>query len=34
VRQIWQEHGLKPHLLRTFKVGNDPRFGEKLKGYR
>ncbi len=26
VRRIWHKHGLKPHLLGTFKVGNDPRF--------
>jgi transposase len=25
VGRIWLEHGLKPHLLRTFKVSNDPR---------
>ena len=31
VGRIWQEHGLKPHLVRTFKVSNDPRFAEKLE---
>lgn len=31
VGRIWLEHGLKPHLLRTFKVSNDPRFAEKLE---
>src|ERR1700720_2082429 len=31
VRRIWHKHGLKPHLSRTFKVSNDPRFAEKLK---
>jgi len=31
VGRIWHEHGLKPHLIRTFKVSNDPRFAEKLE---
>ena len=31
VRRIWQKHGLKPHLARTFKVSNDPDFAEKLE---
>ena len=30
VHRVWQSHGLKPHLIRTFKVSNDPRFEEKL----
>lgn len=30
VRRIWHEHGLKPHLSRTFKLSNDPHFVEKL----
>jgi len=30
VRRIWHAHGLKPHLVRTFKVSNDPEFAEKL----
>jgi transposase len=30
VRRVWREHGLKPHLVKTFKVSNDPRFEEKL----
>ena len=30
VRRIWHAHGLKPHLVRTFKVSNDPHFTEKL----
>src|SRR5260370_6163949 len=29
VRRIWKKHGLKPHLLRTFKLTNDPLFAEK-----
>jgi transposase len=31
VRRIWRAHGLKPHLMETFKVSNDPRFAEKLE---
>jgi len=31
VGKVWREHGLKPHLARTFKVSNDPRFVEKLE---
>lgn len=31
VRRIWHQHGLKPHLSRTFKVSNDPQFAEKLE---
>lgn len=30
VNRVWRAHGLKPHLCRTFKVSNDPRFAEKL----
>lgn len=30
VRRVWKANGLKPHLTRTFKVSNDPRFEEKL----
>ena len=30
VQRIWQEAELKPHLVRTFKVSNDPRFAEKI----
>ena len=30
VQRIWKRHGLKPHLVRTFKVSNDPHFAEKL----
>ena len=30
VRRIWKRNGLKPHLHRTFKGSNDPRFAEKL----
>jgi transposase len=31
VGRIWREHGLKPHLVRTFKVSNDPKFADKLE---
>jgi transposase len=31
IGRVWQAHGLKPHLERTFKVSNDPRFAEKLE---
>jgi len=30
IGRIWQEHGLKPHQVKTFKVSNDKRFKEKL----
>jgi len=30
VHRVWKANGLKPHLARTFKVSNDPRFVEKL----
>ena len=31
VRRIWRQHGLKPHLLRTFTLSRDPAFTEKLE---
>ncbi len=31
IGRIWAEHGLKPHLVDTFKLSNDPRFVEKLE---
>jgi transposase len=30
VQRVWSSRGLKPHLVRTFKLSNDPRFEEKL----
>jgi transposase len=30
VQRVWKANGLKPHLVRTFKVSNDPHFAEKL----
>jgi transposase len=31
VRRIWHAHGLKPHLVKTFKLSRDPAFTEKLE---
>jgi len=31
VGRIWRAHGLKPHLVKTFKLSNDPQFVEKLE---
>ena len=31
VHRVWKANGLKPHLVKTFKVSNDPRFEEKLR---
>ena len=31
IRRIWKRHGLKPHLIRTFKLSKDPKFVEKLE---
>jgi transposase len=30
VQRVWKEHGLKPHLTRSFKLSNDPDFKEKV----
>ena len=30
VQRVWKGRGLKPHLVKTFKLSNDPRFEEKL----
>lgn len=30
VQRVWKANGLRPHLVRTFKVSNDPHFEEKL----
>ncbi len=30
VQRIWAARGLKPHLVKTFKLSNDKRFEEKL----
>ena len=30
VQRVWKAAGLKPHLVKTFKVSNDPHFTEKV----
>ena len=31
VHKIWRKYNLKPHLIKTFKISNDPDFVEKVK---
>jgi hypothetical protein len=31
VQRIWAEHGLKPHLVRSFNISNDPDFVAKVE---
>ncbi len=31
VHRVWKANGLKPHLVKTFKVSNDSHFEEKLR---
>ncbi len=31
VQRIWKKYNLKPHLVRTFKLSNDPHFVEKVQ---
>jgi transposase len=31
VHRVWRANGLRPHLVKTFKVSNDPHFEEKLR---
>ena len=31
VSRVWRAHGMKPHLIRTIKLSNEPRFEEKLR---
>jgi transposase len=31
VQRVWHANGLKPHLVKTFKLSNDPDFVEKLE---
>jgi transposase len=31
VQRIWRAHGLRPHLVRQFKLSNDPQFAAKLQ---
>jgi transposase len=30
VHRVWKATGLKPHLIKTFKLSNDPKFADKL----
>ncbi|MDQ5863082.1 MAG: IS630 family transposase [Actinomycetota bacterium] len=30
VQRLWSNNDIKPHLIRTFKISNDPRFEEKF----
>jgi hypothetical protein len=30
INRVWQSHGLKPHLQKTFKLSRDAKFLEKL----
>lgn len=31
VQRVWKSNGLRPHLVKTFKLSNDPEFEEKLR---
>jgi transposase len=31
VHKIWKKYNLKPHLIKTFKISNDPDFVEKVR---
>lgn len=31
ISRHWRAHGLKPHLVETFKISRDPKFAEKLE---
>lgn len=31
ITRIWNKYNLKPHLIKTFKISNDPKFVEKVK---
>ncbi len=31
VGRIWRAHGLKPHIVRGFKLSNDPQFTDKVR---
>ena len=31
VQRIWRAHGLKPHLVKTFKVSPDKNFAAKVE---
>ena len=31
VQRVWSENGIKPHLVRSFKLSNDPHFEESAR---
>ena len=31
VQRIWQQHGLQPHRVKTFKPSKNPAFASKLR---
>lgn len=31
VNRVWRDCGFKPHLIKQFKISNDPHFQEKLE---
>ena len=31
IQRIWKANGLRPHLVKTFKISNDPHFEDKLR---
>ena len=31
VHEVWKKYNLKPHLIKTFKISNDPDFVEKVR---
>ena len=34
VQRIWANNNLKPHITKTFKLSNDPKFEEKRPNSR
>jgi hypothetical protein len=32
VHRVWQRHDVQPHRVERFKLSNDPRFEEKVRG--
>jgi hypothetical protein len=31
INRVWKAHQLRPHLIRNYKLSNDPLFYNKLK---
>ena len=31
IQKIWSARGIRPHVVKTFKLSNDKRFEEKLR---